>query len=66
MKVTELCSLRTCSVLHVTADEMLKCAQYFPDVQFIMLSKVVLRFESVDQILKYFIQMTAIKQCQFL
>ena len=44
----------TCSVLHFTADEMLKCDQHFRDVQFIMLSKVVLRFESVDRILEYF------------
>ena len=36
--------------------------QYFPVVLFIMLCKVVLTFESADEILKFNIQMKATKQ----
>ena len=36
--------------------------QYFPAMLFIMLYKVVLTFESVDEILKVTIQMDAIEQ----
>ena len=36
--------------------------QYFPEVLFIMLYKVVLTFESVDEIPSVTIQMKAIKQ----
>ena len=36
--------------------------QYFPVVLFIMLYKVVLSFESVDEILKYHFQMKATEQ----
>ena len=41
-------------MLSVTIQMRAICTeQYFPVVQFIMLYKVVLTFESVDEILKY-------------
>ena len=35
-----------------SADEILRCEQYFPAVQFIILYKVVLSFVSLDEIPK--------------
>ena len=43
--------------------QMKATEQYFPVVLFIMLYKVVLTFKSVEEIIKWAIQMTAIEEC---
>ena len=58
--LSSTCSLLLFQYLSHSADEILKCdliqmkatEQYFPVVLFMMFYKVVLTFESVDEILK--------------